>query len=75
MKKQQRTFFRTLYISLTVTFCLIFGMLFAAKAYENTNMIGFGENKKAIEINDGFIFIFDFKVSLPHLPLHQDNRS
>ena len=75
MKNGKRTFFRTLYISLTITFCLIFGLFSAARAYENTKMIGFGENKKAIEINDGSIFIFDFKVSLPHLRLHQDNRS
>ncbi len=75
MKRQRTIFFRTLYISLTVTFCIIFGFFSAAKAYENTRMIGFGENKKAIEINDGFLYLFDFKVSLPHLPLHQDNRS
>ncbi|MBQ9965941.1 MAG: hypothetical protein IJP22_04355 [Clostridia bacterium] len=64
MKRQKRIFFRTLYISLVVAFCLIFGFLSAAKAYENTKMIGFGENKKAIEKNDGFLYIFDFKVSL-----------
>ena len=71
----KRTFFRTLYISLVVAFCLIFGIFFAAKAYENINETGFAQNKKAIEINDGFLYIFDFKVPLSQLPLYRDNRS
>ncbi len=75
MKKQKSVFFRTLYISLTVAFCFIFGVFFAARAYENTKMIGFGENKKAIEISDGFLFLFDFKVPLRQPQPHQDNRN
>lgn len=64
MKKGTRTFLRSVYISSTVVFCLIFGFLAAAKAYENTVRIGFGEYKKAVELNDGYFRIFDYEIKL-----------
>ena len=53
-------FLRTVYLSTVVVFCLIFGFLGVAKAYENIRLIAFGEYRNAIEIEDGKIKILDF---------------
>lgn len=64
MKKGTKLFLRTVMISSAVVFCLIFGFLGAAKAYENTIRIGFGEYKKAVELSDGYFRIFDYEIKL-----------
>jgi hypothetical protein len=35
-----------------------------SKAYENIRLIGFGEYRKAIEIEDGKLLFFDFEINL-----------
>lgn len=60
----KRTFFRTIYISSVVVFCLISGFWGAAKAYENIRLIGFGEHRRAVEIRDSSFKFFDFEIEL-----------
>ena len=68
MKRQTKTYFRTLYITLIVIMCLSFGWIGVSQAYENTVKTAYGEYKKAIEINDKTIRILDFtiKETNPH---------
>ena len=65
MKKEKKIFFRTVYLSSVIVFCIGFSLYGMAQAYENTRRIGFGEYKKAVEIHDGKIRIFDFSWNLP----------
>ena len=62
MKKNTRIFFRSFYISAMVAFCLLLGILGITKAYEGIRLIGFGEYRSAIEIDEGGIKIFDFNL-------------
>ena len=59
-----KQFFRSLILSSVVTFCLIFGFYFTAKAYENIRLVAFGEYRKAIEIKKDKIMIFDYEIAL-----------
>lgn len=59
-KRQLKIFWRTVRISSIVVFCLIFGFIGAAKAYENTVRIGFGIYRPAVEWNEDGLRIFDF---------------
>lgn len=62
MKRNFKIFIRSFYISTVIAGCLIFAFLGTAAAYENTARIGFGEYKKAVELTDGGIRIFDFEI-------------
>ena len=42
--------------------CLFMGAYGIARAYENTRRIGFGEYKKAVDVDDGGIRILDFEI-------------
>lgn len=64
MKRQTKTYFRTLYISLVIISCLSFGWIAISTAYENTVEIAFGERKKAIEISKDKIRILDFEIEI-----------
>lgn len=59
-----KLYFKTLYISSVVIFCLLFGSIGIAKAYENIRLVGFGEYRSAIEIEDGKLKIFDMEIVL-----------
>ncbi len=59
-----KLYFKTLYISSVVIFCLLFGFIGIAKAYENIRLVGFGEYRSAIEIEDGKLKIFDMEIVL-----------
>ena len=63
MKKRTRLFFRSFFLSAVIMFCIFFGFLGMAKAYENIRLIGFGEYRSAIEVKDGVLKIFDFEIS------------
>ena len=63
MKKSTNLFFRSFCISTVILCCLIFGITGIIKAYENIRLIGFGEYRSAIELNDGTLKIFDFEIS------------
>lgn len=61
-KRQLNIFWRTVRISGIIMFCLLFGFLGAAKAYENTVRIGFGIYRPAVEWNEDGLRIFDYYV-------------
>ncbi len=60
MKRSTRIFLRSFYISSVVVFCLMLGIFGITKAYEGIRLVGFGEYRSAIEIDNGSIKIFDF---------------
>ncbi|MBQ6885185.1 MAG: hypothetical protein IJN56_05550 [Clostridia bacterium] len=62
MKRQTKTYFRTLYISLVIIMCLCFGWIGISTAYESTVQIATGEYKDALEITDNTIRILDFII-------------
>ena len=62
MKRSTRIFFRSFYISAMVAFCLLLGIFGIMKAYEGIRLIGFGEYRSAIQIDEGGIKIFDFTL-------------
>ena len=64
MKKRTKIFFRSFIISFIVVFNMIFGFLGISKAYEQIRLIGFGEERKAIQIEDGKLYFFDFELNL-----------
>lgn len=59
-----KVFLRSFYISSVIIFCICFGFLGIAKAYENIRLIGFGEYRKAVEYEEGTLRIFDFEIDL-----------
>ena len=62
MKRSTVIFFRSFFISSTVVFCLILGFFGITKAYEGIRLVGFGEYRSAIEIDEDGIKIFDFTL-------------
>lgn len=64
MKKETKIFIRTVKYTSLILFCLITGFFGMAKSYENIRKIGFGEYRKAVEIEDGKIKFFDFQINL-----------
>ena len=47
-----------------IIYCLVFGMMAAARAYENTVRIGYGKYRSAIEFNDYSVRIFDYEIKI-----------
>lgn len=64
MKKHTKTYFRTLYLTLVVIMCLMFGWVGVSAAYENTVQVAYGEYKSAIEITREKIRILDFEIEI-----------
>ena len=62
MKRNTKLFFRSFFISSVVVFCLLLGIFGITKAYEGIRLIGFGEYRSAVEIDNGEIKIFDFTL-------------
>lgn len=62
MKRNTRLFFRSFYVSSVVVFCMSLGFFGITKAYEGIRLVGFGEYRKAIEIGDSSIKIFDYII-------------
>ncbi|MBQ3053248.1 MAG: hypothetical protein IJD55_06085 [Clostridia bacterium] len=56
--------FRKIILSVVLLFCVLFGLLATAKAYESIRRVAFGEYRKAIEIQKDKIYIFDFEITL-----------
>lgn len=65
MKKNTKIFFKSFYVSSVIVFCIIIGILGITKAYEGIRLIGFGEYRNAIEIDNGEFKFFDFSLRLP----------
>ena len=60
MKREK--FLRSFKIAFVVIMC-IFALIFGfSKAYENIRSEGFGENRKAIEAENGTIKVFDYEI-------------
>lgn len=59
---RRKLFLRSFYISLIAVFCLIFGIMASAEAYENIRLVAYGEYTRAFEINKERIKIFDFEI-------------
>ncbi len=55
-----KEFFRKMMISAVVTSCILWGFLGFCEVYSSIREIGYGEYRKAIEIEDGKIKIFDY---------------
>lgn len=64
MKRQTKTYFRSLYLTLVIMMCLAFGWVGVSAAYENTVQIAYGEYKSAIEITREKIRVLDFEITL-----------
>ena len=64
MKRHTKTYFRALSLSLVILSCLSFGWIGISSAYENTVKIAFGEEKKAIRLDNGNIYILDFEIEI-----------
>ena len=64
MKKHTKTYFRTLYLTLVVIMCLMFGWVGVSAAYENTVQVAYGEYKSAIEITTEKVRILDFEIEI-----------
>lgn len=62
MKRQTKTYFRTLYITLIILLCVSLGWIGISAAYENTVFIAYGEYKSAIEVSKDSIRILDFII-------------
>ena len=62
MKRNTRLFLKSFFVSSVVVFCLILGFFGITKAYEGIRLVGFGEYRSAIEIDDKGIKIFDFTL-------------
>ena len=59
-----RAFFKSLYISAVIMLCLFIGIDGTAKVYETARLIGFGEYKKAVEIDGNILRILDFEIEI-----------
>ena len=62
MKRNFKLFLRTFYLSAVIIFCLVFGFIGVAKAYEAIRFVGFGEYKSAIDIDRDKARFFDFEI-------------
>lgn len=60
----KKIFLRSFFISLVVVFCIGVGFFGVAKAYENIRLVAFGEYRKAIEIKENKIMIFDYEIKI-----------
>lgn len=60
MKKKVILFLRTVYLTSIIIFCLVLGFYGICKAYEGIRLVGFGEYRNAIEIEEEKITFLDF---------------
>ena len=64
MKRSTKIYFRTLYLSLVIMFCLSFGFIGVCTAYENTVRVVFGKETAAVRYIDGKLHILDFVIEI-----------
>ena len=62
--KKMKAFFKSLYISAVIALCIFIGIYGTAKAYENMRLVGFGEYKKAVQLDGNVLRILDFEIEL-----------
>ncbi|MBQ1961683.1 MAG: hypothetical protein II357_01160 [Clostridia bacterium] len=63
-KRRKQLFIRSFCMTSVIIYCLIFGVMAAARAYENTVRIGYGKYRSAIEFNDYSVRIFDYEIKI-----------
>ena len=59
-----KAFFKSFYISAVIALCLFIGIYGTATAYENMRLVGFGEYKKAVQLDGKVLRILDFEIEL-----------
>lgn len=59
-----KAFFKSFYISAVISICLFIGIYGMSKAYENMRLVGFGEYKKAVQLDGKVLRILDFEIEL-----------
>lgn len=59
-----KAFFKSFYISAVIALCLFIGIYGTSKAYENMRLVGFGEYKKAVQLDGNILRILDFEIEL-----------
>lgn len=64
MKKNTKIFIRTVHITSVILLCLTIALWGAALSYEGIRKIGFGEQRRAIEIEEGTLHFFDFEIKI-----------
>ena len=62
MKENFKTFWRTFFITSVIILCVSIAFSGIAIAYESTQSIGFGQNKKALELGKGYLRILDYVI-------------
>ena len=62
--KKKKAFIKSFYLSAVITLCLFIGIYGTAKAYENMRLIGFGEYKKAVQLDGSVLRILDFELDI-----------
>ena len=62
--EKTKIFFRSFYISAVIAFCLFIGIYGTSKVYENMRLIGFGEYKKAVQLDGSVLRILDFELDI-----------
>lgn len=61
IKRKTVVFFKSLYLSSVILLCIFFGIYGVCRAYEEIRKTGFGEYRKAVEIEEDGIKILDFE--------------
>ena len=64
MKKSAKTFLRSFRITLIILVCTLTFVIGISMAYQNIRLIGFGEYRNAVEIENGRLKIFAFEIDL-----------
>ena len=63
-KRRKQLFIRSFCMTSVIIYCLIFGVMAAARAYENTVRIGYGKYRSAIEFNGESVRFFDYEIKI-----------
>ena len=62
--KKMKAFIKSFYLSAVIALRLFIGIYGTAKAYENMRLIGFGEYKKAVQLDGNVLRILDFEIEI-----------
>jgi len=62
MKKSTRLFFKSWFLTTIIIICTLVAFFGTTKAYEGIRLIGYGENRRAIEFKEGVLYVFDFEI-------------
>lgn len=57
-----KVFLRTVYLTSVIIICLFVGIFGICKAYEGIRLVGFGEYRRAVEMDGEKIVFFDYEI-------------